>query len=145
MDSSSSIPDELLELQREQSGAPRFTIAGFCGWAYCSDVYDGDTCQLSFAPVGMERSRRWTCRLARIETAEIGRRAKSPREEEAAEESRAVLQALIERKIVYIEVLDIGAYHRPTVEIYVGGANINNLMLERGGAVVYGTNPLPWS
>lgn len=143
---SSPIPFVLREFERTGSQAPRFTIAGFRGWAYCSDVYDGDTCQLSFLPLGMQEPARWTCRLARIETAEIGRRAKSTQEQEAAVKGRAKLQELILDNIVYIHVTSMGKYKRPVVEIFTkDGQNVNDILVQSGIAVPYGTRPLPWN
>jgi len=139
------IPIELVEFQLKGEYARRFTVAGYEGWAYCNNVYDGDTCQLSFAPNGMEKAARWTCRLARIETAEIGRRAKSARERTEARISRNALRKFINDKLVWVNVTSMGKYKRPIVEIYDKNSQcINDLMLECGAAVKYGIRPLPW-
>lgn len=145
-ETATEIPSSLFELQLRGEQAPRFTIAGYQGWAYCSNVYDGDTCQLSFAPRGLDSPARWTCRLARIETAEIGRRAKTPREQEAAVRGRNALRGFIYQKIIYLKVTSMGKYKRPIVELYDRKSknNINDMMVECGAAVAYGTRPLPW-
>lgn len=124
------------------SRAPRFSLRGFQGWAYCDSVYDGDTCQLSFLhPNSTLSPYRWTCRLARIETPEIGRKAASPEEHARGIAARDTLAKLLLRKLVWIHITSMGKYKRPVVEIYTSSdesTNVNNEMLACGAAKPYG-------
>lgn len=90
--------------QLPQQKSPRFTLKGFSGLALCEDVYDGDTAQFTFRAHNMPCAYRWTCRLARIEAAEI--RTNNIDEAQLAMASRAALQGYILHRIVWLDVTD---------------------------------------
>lgn len=126
----------LLQLQATRQRAPRFSLQGFRGRAYCDDVYDGDTCQLTFQPECATRAFRWTCRLARIQAPEM--RSSSSADMERAVAARDALRQLILGSIVIIDVVSMGRYRRPVVEIMTEtGVNVNDLLLHQGHVVPY--------
>lgn len=106
--------------------------------AYCSDVYDGDTCQLSFIPLDFTKPYRWTCRLSRIQAPEIGRLAANKETQAQGVAARDALRAEILHKVVHIDVKSMDKYGRPVVEItrrdYV---NVNDVLLGAGLVSLY--------
>lgn len=117
---------ELEQYQNSPRRAPRFSLAGFEGPAYCDNVYDGDTLQLTFTPNGLPQAYRWTCRLARINAPEL--RDDPPK----AAKARDALKKLVLGNIVDIHVTSMGKYRRPVVEIIVGSTqtNVSDFLLE---------------
>jgi endonuclease YncB( thermonuclease family) len=134
---------EKIRERQSKKKTKRFTLAGFDGPALCEHVYDGDTPHLTFQPWDMPRAFRWTCRMARIQCPEMKGSNILPAEKELALHARDNLASLIKGEIVRVEVTSMGKYRRPVVEIYASGRNVNDLMLESGHAVPYGS-PLPW-
>lgn len=142
------IPESISQLYEQKRPAPRFTLAGYSGWAYCSSVYDGDTCHLSLVPPEMHNAYLWTCRLARIQAPEIGCHAHSDHERDLGVRAREALAQCILNKVVYVEVIGEGKFGRPLVELYVHrpfgtSVNVNQQMIDDGFAVLY-EQPLPW-
>lgn len=141
MNSRKDVPLAILNLSEEHKGAPRFApprVKGWKGWAYCNSVYDGDTCQLSMIAFGQDPLR-WTCRLSRIQTPEIGHRAATKEEQERAVAARDALREYVLDKIVYVHIIDVGKYKRPVVELFIGDCNVNDALIEGEFAVLYGS------
>ena len=93
-------------------------------------VYDGDT-----VTIGTQDMVRHSCRLSGIDTAELRTRDKV--EKARAYASRDFLRSRVMDKIVDITVNGVDKYGRVLCVISFEGVNINELMIEKGGAVEY--------
>jgi micrococcal nuclease len=91
-------------------------------------VVDGDTCDL-VVDLGFSVKTQQRFRLARINTPERGQPGYA--------EATAELQRLLAGRGLTIEVRGQDKYGRWLVEIFAGGANVNDAMLAAGMAKAY--------
>ncbi len=103
-------------------------------------AYDADTLRV-IVDFGFKTYAEKSCRLGRINALEM--RDPDPELKAKAYEARDYLRARLETAFaegvpVVIHSLKLEKYGRALVELYVGDANINDELLERGYATPYG-------
>jgi endonuclease YncB( thermonuclease family) len=127
------------ELEAADKTTPRFTLEGLKTRAKCVDVYDGDTAQLAFRANTGAPIRRFSCRLAGYNCAEI--KTKSPSEHASAVVARDALRGLILNRIIDIDVGKFDKYGRPLVRARVltgaGVVDVCDWMIQHGHAAPY--------
>lgn len=113
--------------------------------AQVTSVYDGDTVT-AVLDLGMNITRKCSCRVAGIDTPEI--RTKVAGEKEAAYAARDRVRDLILDKWVTLHSIEKpDKYGRLLVKIWnEEGVCINDLLIEEGHAIAYdGGTKTPWS
>ena len=127
-------PNVDAELASSSVNTPKFSLAGTYV-AKCVKVYDGDTAHFNFSPWPGMHCRRFCCRFAGYNSAEI--RSTIATERIAAIACREALAGKILGKIVTLMVGDFDKYGRLLVTVYLDGVNVNQWMIENGHGFVY--------
>jgi micrococcal nuclease len=113
--------------------------------AFIVKVYDGDTVTATL-DLGMNITRKVSCRLAGIDTPEI--RTKVTGEKEAAYAARDRVRSLILDTWVTVQSMTKpDKYGRLVVKIWTAeGVNVNDLLIEEGHAITYQGGPkISWA
>lgn len=100
--------------------------------AKCVKIYDGDTGNFTFIPPGFDSPRRFRCRLAGYDSAEMN--SEDPQQHASAVAARDELSTAILNKIVCLHVVGSDKYGRLLVYVYLDGECINAQMVDRGFA-----------
>ncbi len=133
METSNAPGDLLKQLEMANDKTKEFTLQGLETQAKCTKCYDADTVHLVI-PYG-DAVYRWTCRLERIDSAEI--KSTDPEESTFAKLSRDYLQSLILDKIVGVKCGKFDKYGRLLVYLTINGLDINQHLLDKGYAYQY--------
>ena len=113
---------------------------------FCIKTYDGDTITIAAKlPYEESPTYRFTVRLNGIDCPEI--KGKTEDEKECAQLAKTEINKLVYQKTVTLKNIKIEKYGRILADVYVGGLNVNNHLLEKRLAVRYdgGTKNSPQS
>jgi endonuclease YncB( thermonuclease family) len=122
-----TIKEELLKRTFENTA--EFNLDGYCGWTKVLKVYDGDTLHLTIF-VG-DDCKRFRCRLAGIDTAEI--KSSNPLESKHGLKARDRLIELCGDMLIWVKFHKMDKYGRPLVTLYkepTQQKSFNEILLE---------------
>lgn len=98
-------------------------------------VYDGDTFTIKTCmPEPLDNI---SIRIRHIDTPELGWRSKCPQENSKSQQAKDLVKELIETKTVILKNVKWDKYSRIDADVFVGGTNVGELLINRGLAMPY--------